>query len=165
MGFDATQWHEFAVAAAGVGAALTGLLFVAMSINIERILGQATLPIRAGETLIILVSVLLVSLLLLVPGQPNTALGAEVVLLGVVLAAVFTRTRLHAFRGRAPGDPPEWSYVPAVIVAVSTLPLLVGGITLIAGAGGGIYWLLAATIVGIVGASINAWIFLVEILR
>lgn len=165
MGYDAAHWHEFGVALAGVGAALTGLLFVAVSINITRILAQPSLPIRAGETLTILVSQLLVALLLLVPGQSNNALGAEILVLGLVLAAVFLRTRVRAQRDRQRGDPPEWSYVPLVIVTLSTLPLLIAGATLIAGAGGGIYWVLVSTVLGVVGASINAWIFLVEILR
>lgn len=165
MGYDATEWHEFGIALAGVGAALTGLLFVAVSINIGRILAQPTLPIRAGETLIILVAQLLVALLLLVPGQSSTALGAEVLVLALLLAGVFFRTRVRAQRDRRPEDPPEWSYVPAVIVTVSTAPLVIAGATLLAGGGGGIYWILVGTILGIVGASVNAWIFLVEILR
>lgn len=91
--------------ARGVGAALTGLLFVAVSINIGRILAQPTLPIRAGETLIILVAQLLVALLLLVPGQSSTALGAEVLVLALLLAGVFLRTRVRAQRDRRPEDP------------------------------------------------------------
>lgn len=55
--------------------------------------------------------------------------------------------------------------MPAVIVTVSTAPLVIAGATLLAGGGGGIYWILVGTILGIVGASVNAWIFLVEILR
>jgi hypothetical protein len=36
--YDPAEWHDFAVAAAGAAAALTGLPFVAISINLDRIL-------------------------------------------------------------------------------------------------------------------------------
>ncbi len=165
MGYDPVQWHDFGVALAGVGAALTGLLFVAVSINITRILAAPSLPVRAGETLTILVSQVVVALLLLVPGQSHVALGVELVLFGLVLATVFLVTRLHAYRDREPTDPAMWTYSPMLIITVSTGPLLIGGITLIAGTGGGLYWVVAGALLGVVGASSNAWIFLVEILR
>ncbi len=39
-------WHDFFVAQVGAAAALTGLLFVALSLNITRILQYAWLPAR-----------------------------------------------------------------------------------------------------------------------
>ncbi|SNS82262.1 hypothetical protein SAMN04488107_3903 [Geodermatophilus saharensis] len=44
-------WHDLAVAAVGATAALTGLLFVAVSTNLDRILAFPTLPRRAAATL------------------------------------------------------------------------------------------------------------------
>lgn len=43
-GYDASAWFEFAVAVVGAAAALSGLLFVAMSINIERIVSVSEVP-------------------------------------------------------------------------------------------------------------------------
>ncbi len=42
---------------------------------------------------------------------------------------------------------------------------LVGGVSLLAGWGGGLAWIAAGLIGGMVGAVVNAWILLVEILR
>jgi modulator of FtsH protease len=42
---------------------------------------------------------------------------------------------------------------------------VLAGASLILGAGGGLYWVLAGMILGILGAVSNAWVFLVEILR
>ncbi|MEJ0007582.1 MAG: hypothetical protein WDM77_14760 [Steroidobacteraceae bacterium] len=56
-------WHDFFVAQVGASSALTGLLFVAVSINLTRILEFAHLPIRAFECLVTLLGILIVSTL------------------------------------------------------------------------------------------------------
>lgn len=51
-GYDPAAWTTFFTAITGAAAALAGLLFVAVSINLDNILkGQAMLPARAAETL------------------------------------------------------------------------------------------------------------------
>ncbi len=82
--YDASEWTDFFVAGAGASAALAGLVFVAVSINIERILQFKGLPERALATVLLLLNVVLISLIGLFPGQTETALGLE--LLGVSLA-------------------------------------------------------------------------------
>jgi hypothetical protein len=70
-------WEGFAVALAGVAAVLAGLVFVAVSINIDRILRVRGLPGRAGESVILFLSTLCQCVLVLIPHQPARALGAE----------------------------------------------------------------------------------------
>jgi len=77
MGYSASAWTDFAVAVAGAAAALSGLLFVAVSINLSRILAFPNLPARAGQTLIMLVTPLVVALLVLIPDQRHDLLGVE----------------------------------------------------------------------------------------
>jgi modulator of FtsH protease len=48
---------------------------------------------------------------------------------------------------------------------LGTVPFAVAGISLLAQAGGGLYWALAGAILAVVGAVLNAWVLLVEILR
>ena len=49
--YDPAEWTDLFVAMAGASAALAGLVFVAVSINVERILQYAGLPERALQTL------------------------------------------------------------------------------------------------------------------
>jgi hypothetical protein len=45
--FRMNEWHDFFIACAGASAALMGLIFVGVSINLTRILSFPTLPGRA----------------------------------------------------------------------------------------------------------------------
>ncbi len=69
IAYDPSDWSDLFVATAGASAALAGLVFVAVSINIERILKFSGLPERALETVLLLLGVLLVSVVGLIPGQ------------------------------------------------------------------------------------------------
>jgi modulator of FtsH protease len=75
--YSAAEWESLFVAEAGASAALAGLLFVALSINLERILKGTGLPGRAGEAIVLLLTVLVVSTFGLVPGQSPRVLGAR----------------------------------------------------------------------------------------
>ena len=62
------EWHDLFVAIAGAAAALTGLLLVAVSINLKRILDFPSLPTRAAETLSIVLGLLLAT-----PPKPSAS--------------------------------------------------------------------------------------------
>jgi len=156
-------WHDLFVAMAGAAAALTGLIFVAVSINLERILKFRALPVRTVETLSVLLGLLLLSVFILVPGQSLTVLGLEMLILGAVMAAVLLVRRLRL--PRAPDEPLTWTLTPVTVILVSTLPMIAAGISVLAGGGGGLYWLVPELIGGFAGAVMNAYILLVEIHR
>src|ERR1700753_2570072 len=82
--YSAGDWSDLFVASAGASAALTGLLFVAVSVNIQDILKTKALPGRALQTLLLLLSAVVVSLVGLVPGQSPTALGVELLLFALI---------------------------------------------------------------------------------
>jgi hypothetical protein len=148
------------LATAGASAALTGLVFVAVSINIQRIIQFPGLPERALETVVLLLGVAVVSVLGLVPGQSRTALGAELLGEGiasvVAIGVLMTRSLPHAV---------ERHWLRVAVPAAGTLPVIIGGASLLAGGGGGLYWILGGMIGALVGGVLNAWVLLVEILR
>jgi len=162
--YEAKGWSDFGVAVAGAGAALAGLLFVALSINLDRILAGDRLTARAGSTLVLLTTPLVIALLLLIPGQSDVALGWELVLLGV--AAGSALAALNPPWLRSPEQPLFWwvltTATPTVLLSASAI---VAGIGTMTESLGGLYWLPAGLIVALVAALENAWVLLVEILR
>jgi hypothetical protein len=162
--YSTAGWESLFVAEAGASAALAGLLFVAISINLERILQGAGLPGRAGEAMVLLVAVLGVSTLVLAPGQPRTALGAELLVAGLVAWSILVMIHLRAVRSRV-GPSSGALAGRIVVVQVAVLPLLVAGLSLLLGAGGGLYWLVPGVLFCLVVAVLDAWALLIEILR
>jgi modulator of FtsH protease len=161
--YDPTEWHDLFVATAGASAALAGLVFVAVSINLERILQFEGLPELALETILLLVGVLIVSIVGLIPAQSHAALGAE--LLTVSLAIGVTLVRLPSHR-ETPGPQTRVEVWGRAAVRMTGIVLLgIGAVSVLFAAGGGLYWVVAGIVFAIVGAVINAWVLLVEILR
>jgi hypothetical protein len=48
---------------------------------------------------------------------------------------------------------------------MGTVPLVIGGLSVLLETGGGLYWIAAGVVLAICGAVANAWVLLVEILR
>lgn len=161
--YDAREWTDFFVAGAGASAALAGLVFVAVSINVDRILRFHGLPERALATVMLLLSVVLVSLVGLVPGQARAALAGELLGVGLVFAAVILWLTSQSTRGR------EGQRAQVVgnwlLVGLGTVPVVLGAVSLFAEAGGGLYWIAGGIVLATTGAVGNAWVLLVEILR
>ena len=92
-------WGDLFLAEAGASAALAGLLFVAISINLTKILEVRGLVGRAGEAIVLLVAVLIVSTLMLVPDQPRVALGTELLVTGLLAWSILVVIHARAVRG------------------------------------------------------------------
>jgi len=158
------SWTGFGSAVTTAAAALAGLLFIALSINLRQILEVPGLPSRAAQTLICFATPLVAALLLIVPGQGRIAVGSELLATGLFIGAVHTYLDRSAPRS---GEHSLWrrtvgSLAPAI---TSCGCLIIGGATLLAGAGGGLYWLVPGVISAIVIGLANVWVLLVEILR
>src|SRR2546425_12714970 len=105
-----TGWHDFYLAAAGASAALLGLLFVGVSINLAAIAAKERpdLRARAGLAFTNLIYVLIVSLILLIadPEPHGIAIGLGAVAgIGLVrtVRGLYVRLRVqHRWRDRLP---------------------------------------------------------------
>jgi hypothetical protein len=107
--------------------------------------------------------VVLVSLIGLIPGQSSDALGAE--LLGVSLLFTAVIGVLSTKRLSEGSEPRNWLVARFFVRAAGTLPFVIGGASLIAEAGGGLYWIIAGILFATAGGVANAWVLLIEILR
>jgi len=163
-GYDVEAWSDFAVMLGGAFAALAGLLFVAVSINVREIVGTAGLPARALEALVLLVTPLVVAVVLLVPGQSRRVVGAELVVAALAVGSVLV---LQDRRSRVDDvHSPRGSRLFRVTVdGVVFASVAAAGATVLAGAGGGLYWLVPTTLAALLGGLTNAWVLLIEILR
>ncbi|MFN8203367.1 MAG: hypothetical protein U0S48_12415 [Solirubrobacteraceae bacterium] len=162
MTLPLAEWTDMYVASAGAAAALAGLVFVAVSINVERILSFRGLPERGLVTVLVLLGVVVASLFGLHPDQSTEALGTELLVVGVVLTTLAVTLTLKS-RPRA-GE--ESHMVSALALGlVGSVPYVVAGVLLMSGQDGGREWLFSAIISAIVAGVMNAWVLLVEILR
>ena len=163
------DWHDFFLAQAGAAGVLTGLVFVGVSINLEKILADPNsgLPGRAAEALILLVAVLTASVLLLVPGQSTALIGVEVLAVGLAawgwVVAIQLR-RLGYWRTMRP-DLRRAFVLRVALGQLATLPLVIAGVAVLTVGRGGLYWLVAGTVFSILAALSEAWVLLVEINR
>ena len=94
MGYRPEMWRDFAVIAGGLAGALTGLLFVAVSIKSDTLAGSRSLSSRAAQTLVLFMMPALSAVVLAAP-QPGVALGAE-----LLAVSAFSGTAAHP---RPPG--------------------------------------------------------------
>ena len=158
----AQLWANFFVAEAGAAAALAGLVFVAVSINLGRVLEFPSLPRLALETLGTFGGVLVVCTLGLVPAQPVWAFGAEV---GAV-AALAGAWQALTFRQRFRLERQYGGFVArTALTALPALCFAAAAARLVRGDGAGVYWLVPGTLLSFVAGLYGAWVLLVEIHR
>jgi modulator of FtsH protease len=180
----APAWTNFAIITGSAAGALTGLLFVAVSLNRERIAGHLALRGQAGQTLVLFMLPLLLSVLLVLPGTTNTGFGVGLVVLALVAGVVMLlaghgkekrvgrgegpvgrgegpvgRGREREPAGAAPEDLLSNLLDRASPNLVVLLLILVAGCLQLAGVDG-LYWIAASSVVCLVSGVFNAWLFL-----
>ena len=159
MGYSTVPWASFGAALAAVAGALTGLLFVALSVMSDALAASGSLRARATQTLVLFVTSVLVAVLLVAP-QPAAALGAELLAVAVVSGTCMLILDRRAGHG---SDQEVARYIerfsPNTITAVF---VGVAGLTFLVKAGGGLYWLIPAAMASLVGGVVTAWLFLVR---
>lgn len=157
-------WNDFLIAAASALGALAGLVFVALSINLSRIIEIPGVVSRAAETVILLAGGLIGSLIALVPGLSREQLGFLLLLVWLPVWGVPSFSQFKEIAGRKYMRP-MFAATRVTLHQTAAIPLLVASLALEGYVPGGLRWLAAALILSMVAALVNAWVLLVEILR
>lgn len=158
-------WSDFAVAVAGASAALAGLVMVAISVNIREILALPGVTARAAAAVGSLVLVVVSAGLLLIPGQPASVLGVELLAPAALAVALHVVSLVKRMRQVTV---PRFTRGIAVPIAILQLfPVVVGALLLVfaEAGGGGLYWVAAGLLLTVTGSMLDAWVLMVEILR
>lgn len=159
--YQPDAWHDFFVASAGAAAALTGLLFVALSLHIRFIAANPIHRSQARGSLIGLVQVLVLSLAALMR-QPAAWAAIEQVLIGVFYLVIIggyqvvTWSRAHWRIPRVSLFRSSYGYLLAIVG-------IVGGVSIYTRTGPGLYAVAFIVAVIIVWNLRNAWFLLMGV--
>lgn len=159
-----TDWLSFYVASAGASAALTGLIFVSLSINILKILSNSSLIDRAFISIMLFMTALVVSLLHLIPEQSNITFGSEIIIAGVLSWLVVTKKDINIYRLKDVKFKKLY-IINMAVDQVSLVPYIAGGFLTLTGCNCGEYWIASAIIFSFLKAILDSWVLLIEINR
>ena len=155
-------WSGFFTMVGGGVAALTGLVFVALSvalsINIEGMTKDATHKYRSINTLAGLTSVFVTCGLILMPDQNHQAVGTELLVFSVVGAAIFLYGFHQAFAFGS--HPSKYRLVIGTCLYVAEL---VGALLLMSGSIAGLYIAAAAMMLNVAFMISAAWLLVVGV--
>lgn len=159
-----TEWNTLLAVEAGAAATLTGLVFVALSINLSRVLAVPGLSGRGAESMMQFLQVFFISTVALIPGQPERIFAIEVLAIAVISWGAQAAGQIRYLKVRT-GHPWSWFVNRAVLSQFATIPFLAAGVTLLLGVPGAIDWLVPGFIFSFLAGIVSAWVLLVEILR
>jgi len=156
--FQPEQWRDLYVMLGTTADALIGLLFVAMSMHLDLMVGNPIFRLRARNNTLHLLIMLVQAGLLLAP-QPMLVIGTELAavnLIGLHLPLTFAYTYFvtrKAIRRTFP-------IYPFVTYTSCYCAGLIGAIALIMRAGWGMYLISASYMTVLVAVALNGWIIL-----
>jgi hypothetical protein len=159
------NWATFAVVSGGAAAALTGLLFVAVSIRIEVIARSKELRSRAAQTLTLFATVLVVGLVLAIPDQAPGVVGAELIATALFAGAAFIWLGRRAERAARASSPTATGALLDSVApnAVTAVLLAIAGVLVALGLEAGLYVLVVPVVAALLGGIVSAWLLLAKL--
>jgi hypothetical protein len=161
--YHPNQWHDFFLMVGGAAAALAGLVFVALSLNLQAVARDATHRYRAIGTLTNFVGIFLVCALALMGGQSHVAVGTEWLLAATGAGAVYVYGYLKA--RTAGGSQGTLSLLRTMSGTGLYLAQIVGASLLVLDVLAGLYIAAVAMVVLAAYSVSGAWLLLVGVHR
>jgi hypothetical protein len=160
-------WHDFYLLVGTAAVTLLGLLFVAVSLNLEVIAGEghAELRGRAVLTFNSFLYILIFSLIFLIPDQTPAELGWPLLLVGGVGVYTLSLNLLRIWRARDQAHPPGRGFLfwRVILPICWSVVLLAVSATAVAGQTAWLAWLVPVFIARLIAAVRNAWDLLLHV--
>jgi hypothetical protein len=101
---------------------------------------------------------------LAIPGQSGWVLGAELTALGCLTGVALAVVE----PGKSDGAHDQWARLNRLLDRISpntltSVAIAFAGISKLVGVGGGLYWLVPAVILALIGGVVNTWLFLIRL--
>lgn len=157
-------WADFFNSQQATAATLAGLIFVGLTLNLEKILSSPALPDRAAQALIQFIVVLLISMTQLIPEQTLQSFGRQVLQFSLISSALILYLDIRMIRLSEPAF--RRTNILNLVLNIPPMVLFVlGGIQLLADDISGMDFLVSAFTWCYIKAVIDAWTLTVEINR
>ncbi|MBV9019454.1 MAG: hypothetical protein JOZ71_01935 [Ktedonobacteraceae bacterium] len=160
--YRAEAWQAMYTTLASATATLTGLLFVALSLDLSTIIKIPAYRARARETLVGLLCLLALSIFLLIPGQDRRFLGGELIAESLIIAVMSIRLQLQTLKNMDAGRRMHWA-MRLVVLNLGTVTILIAGISLTIGQFGGLLWLVPTILIDLLWSLNNVWLLVVRV--
>jgi modulator of FtsH protease len=159
------SWHDFYVTMGTASASLIGLLFVALSINLDAVTGPSRDDLRAfaEQAFASFTVVLLIAAIFLIPTGGPSSIGVAYVALGGGACARMLRRAPAIWRALRRGELGGAVFWRFLLPAGAVLGLLVSGLGLIGGVASALYWLVAVILGLLMSAARSSWDLLVRV--
>src|SRR5207302_6659862 len=163
MTFDPAAWHDYFLMVGGGAAALTGLVFVAMSLHLDQIALNIAHRHRARTVLTGLTAVFIRCALVLMAGQSAQAVALELILVLVGVEIILYLSIRQAMRASETPDPALlWRTIGSFACLVTEQ---LGAIVLFTGDARGLYAVGIGMMASFVFMVSGAWLLIVGVRR
>lgn len=157
-------WHDFYFMLGGASATLVGLLFVSLSLRLNRVRDATRFDLRAfvSQTFGNFIYVLLVSAMMLIPMGSNVGLGVPLLIIGSI-GLLDTLRQFHAVRRSGQR---AWGARTMRLIALPVLAFVgldVIAVSVLDGQTDGLYWLVGVVLVLVTTAAGNAYRLLLDV--
>jgi hypothetical protein len=158
------QWHDFFVMLGGSAAVFAGLVFVALSLNLDVVTRDATHRYRAIDTLSGMIGVFVLCALVLMGGQDHRAVAIEWFVVATLSIAIYVHGHLQAVR-LGGSSMTRLRASRTVALAVLYMIQLLGAALLGADHVAGLYVAAVAVVAALAFMISGAWLLLVDAAR
>ncbi len=158
-------WQPFYATVAAASATLVGLLFVSLSINLERFrkLQDTRMLRRSRQAFSSFIYILAIALMFLIPEQSPTGLGLPIICMAVMGFLRLSYGFFQDTRSWTANRKLRYLYTEFIFLLIAYSGMILISITILLGSTAKLNWMVGVVISLLVSASQNAWYLLFQV--